>query len=552
MPGHDIIVIGASAGGIEALIKLVSRLPGDLPAALFIVIHFAARGKSMLPKILSHEGQLLAAHATDHEAIVHGRIYIASPDRHLLVKQGFIRSIEGPKENGFRPAVDPLFRTAAKAYKQRVVGVVLSGALDDGTAGLIDVKQLGGIALVQNPSEALFASMPQNAINHAVVDQVLPVTEIAATLVHLAHEPVAVEGGQSMSELHGTEYEMEPDIVELDGAGLRQRGTHGPASGFICPDCGGTLYELQERDFLQYRCRVGHAWSANSLMAEQAEAQEQAMWAAVRSLEERADLMQRMAQDARQHNRMRSTVSYEMKARSAEYQSDIIRQALIQGQLPQPVATGAAPLAEFDPLLPFPNAAYNVVVLVGAEGGIAALRHVLPGLSLSFPAAVIVIQQPDSQSSYSLSEDLFSRIAPFPITQAAVGVPLQPGKIYIAPSNQHLLINPNGTLDLTQAAFVNWQRPSADLLLQSVAATFRHRAIAVILSGAGRDGVSGMVAIHEMGGKVIAQAEDVCEFFELPNAAIQTGKVDAILELDEIASYLTTLVVRTDEESIEE
>ncbi|MBD3884688.1 chemotaxis protein CheB [Phormidium tenue FACHB-886] len=221
MPGHDIIVIGASAGGIEALIKLISRLPSDLPAAIFIVVHFPSWSKSFMPKILNKEAKLYANHASDREAIEHGRIYIPLPDCHLLVKRGYVRLAEGPKENGFRPAIDALFRTAANAYRQRVVGIVLSGALDDGTAGLMDIKRLGGVAVVQNPDEALFASMPQSAIEHVAVDRVLPITEIAAELVRLAYEPVSVAGEQPISDLQSSENEMEPDIVELDGAELR-------------------------------------------------------------------------------------------------------------------------------------------------------------------------------------------------------------------------------------------------------------------------------------------------------------------------------------------
>lgn len=187
---HDIVVIGASAGGLWALEELVADLPADLPAAVFIVVHISARFPSWLPHILQKFAKLPAVHAVDGAAIEAGHIYIAPPDRHLLVKPEYMRVVLGPKENRFRPAIDPLFRTAALAYGKRVVGVVLSGLLDDGTAGLIEIKEQGGVALVQDPQEAMFPSMPQSAIQHAAVDHILPVADIARVLVHLADQPV--------------------------------------------------------------------------------------------------------------------------------------------------------------------------------------------------------------------------------------------------------------------------------------------------------------------------------------------------------------------------
>ena len=190
MPRHDIIVIGASAGGIWSLTQLVQHLPVDFPAPVFIVIHTSPQYPSCLPDILQASGKLPAVHAVDSTAIEPGRIYVAPPDRHLLVKPEYMRVVLGPKENRFRPAIDPLFRTAASAYGKRVVGVVLSGALDDGTAGLIEIKEQGGVAIVQDPKEALFPYMPESAIKHTEVDHILPVTDIARVLVDLSGEPV--------------------------------------------------------------------------------------------------------------------------------------------------------------------------------------------------------------------------------------------------------------------------------------------------------------------------------------------------------------------------
>jgi two-component system chemotaxis response regulator CheB len=193
MLGHDIIVVGASAGGVQALTKLASGLPRNLPAAVFVVLHIAPQAASVLPILLSRAGPLPAAHPFDGEAIEHGRIYIAPPDWHLQLKPGCIHLTQGAKENYLRPAADPLFRTAAQAYGPRVVGVVLSGNLHDGTAGLQAVKGKGGVTVCQNPAEALYSGMPLSACENVEVDWVLPVSEIAAVLARLASEPVEEE-----------------------------------------------------------------------------------------------------------------------------------------------------------------------------------------------------------------------------------------------------------------------------------------------------------------------------------------------------------------------
>jgi len=211
MPGHDIIVIGASSGGIEALTEVAARLPEDIPAALFVVVHVAPRSVSVLPEILNRTGPLTAAHARDNEKIKSGRIYVAPPDFHMLVTNGAIRLVRGPKENNTRPAIDPTFRTAARNYGARVVGVILSGALDDGASGLRAIKERGGLAVVQDPLDALFPDMPQNALAAVAVDHVLPMAEIAPLLDRLAREPVSATNGNVTEEL-----QKEPDIGALD------------------------------------------------------------------------------------------------------------------------------------------------------------------------------------------------------------------------------------------------------------------------------------------------------------------------------------------------
>jgi two-component system chemotaxis response regulator CheB len=197
---HDMIAFGASAGGVEALITVLRTLPKDLPAALFVVLHIPAQSPSLLPDILNRVCPLTVLHPEDGAKIVYGHVYVAPPDHHLLVEQGHICVTRGPRENRHRPAIDPLFRSLAYAYGPRVTGVVLTGALDDGTSGLLAIKQCDGIAVVQDPGEALYPSMPQSAIDHVTVDYCLSLAEIGPLLTRLAHDPVLTEVPSSPTE----------------------------------------------------------------------------------------------------------------------------------------------------------------------------------------------------------------------------------------------------------------------------------------------------------------------------------------------------------------
>ncbi len=326
MPGRDIILIGASAGGVQTLAELARHLPGDLPAAVFIVLHLAPYSPSSMPAILSRAGALPAAHPRDGEPIVPGRIYIAPPDHHLLIEPERVRISRGPTENGHRPAVDVLFRTGAEVYGPRVVGVVLTGNLDDGTVGLAIVKKHRGVAVVQDPQEADYPSMPQSAIASVDVDHVLPLAGIASLLVELAHQPV--------DDPEPPPGEEDPRSIKRELEQGEDREGKGAPSGLTCPDCGGSLFEREESGLLHFRCRTGHAYSSESLLAKQSETLEASLWAAVRALEENAAMAQRL------ERRMRSTRSrdvngetrYTRRAREAERHADVLRRILMGEQ----------------------------------------------------------------------------------------------------------------------------------------------------------------------------------------------------------------------------
>lgn len=329
MAGHDIIVVGASAGGVEALTTLVRDLPVDLPAAVFIVLHIPAQSPSLLPSILNRAGPLTARHPQDNAPIEHGRIYVAPPDHHLLIDGDRVRVMRGPKENRHRPAVDPLMRTAARTYGPRVVGVILTGSLDDGTAGLQAVKTRGGIAVVQDPHEALYPSMPRSAMENVAVDYCLPLAEIVPTLVRLASEPAPDEASFPVPP----GMELESRIVGMDMDALHNEERSGTPSVFSCPECNGVLYEMQDGDLTRFRCRVGHAFSAETMLAEQAEELETALWMAMNTLEESASLSRRMMQNSRERGHTMIARRFEDKVREAEQRAEVIRQVLMKESL---------------------------------------------------------------------------------------------------------------------------------------------------------------------------------------------------------------------------
>ena len=332
MAGHDIIVVGASAGGVEAITDLARQLPADLPAAVLVTLHFPSSGTSVLPRILRRAGRLPAEHARNGEPIVCGRIYIAPPDFHLLAMRGRIHVVRGPRENGYRPAIDPMFRSAAAAFGPRVIGVVLTGNLDDGTSGLLVVKRRGGIAVVQDPDEAPFPSMPQSAIDHVDVDHVTPIREMGRLLEKLARTPVdsTLEGAMAGDAEHETEYSS------LDLQAIEQTDQHpGEPAMYGCPDCGGTLWMVREGDFVRYRCRVGHGWSSEALLARQAEQLDAALWTALRALEESASLSRQMAGRARSRENLALADRFSQNAEESARRAEVIREALLQGKSTQ-------------------------------------------------------------------------------------------------------------------------------------------------------------------------------------------------------------------------
>ncbi|MEH2365621.1 chemotaxis protein CheB [Nostoc sp.] len=328
---HNIIVIGTSAGGVEALTYLVKHLPSNLNAAVIIVLHVSSQGTSVLPKILNRASNLPVSHALDSEAIVHGRIYVAPPNYHLLVERGYLRLTRGAKENRCRPAINPLFRSAARAYGQRAIAVLLTGVLDDGTAGLMAVKMRRGVAIVQNPDDALYADMPRNAIENVEdIDHILPLSDIPSTLIALVNTPMEVQPENPVP----SKMEFETEIAQLSLEAVENESERpGKPSTFGCPDCGGMLWEIEEGkegNLLRFRCRTGHAYSAETLLATQSDKVEDALWIAFRALEEKASLSHRMAARMEARNQTLAAQRFKEEAHSARQRSAIIREVLLK------------------------------------------------------------------------------------------------------------------------------------------------------------------------------------------------------------------------------
>ena len=327
MTHRDIIVIGASAGGIEALRALLGGLPRDLRASVFVVMHVAADSPGILPRMLQETSPLPVAHARDGEPIEPGRVYVAPPDCHLLLERDRVRLSRGPKENLSRPAVDPLFRSAAYVFGTRVVGVVLTGRLDDGTAGLWAVKRRGGAALVQDPDEASYPSMPRSAIRYVEVDHVAPAAALGGALARLAGEPPPPQRGGEVPR----EMEIETRIArEADAlaAGVLDLG---PFTPFTCPECHGVLVSLGEGGVPRFRCHTGHAYSLDSLLSAVSVSMEDTLWTALRAIEEGILLLEHVAGPVREAARDGAGADpFEQRAREAERSAAAIREAVMR------------------------------------------------------------------------------------------------------------------------------------------------------------------------------------------------------------------------------
>jgi two-component system, chemotaxis family, protein-glutamate methylesterase/glutaminase len=326
---REIILIGGSAGSIEAANALFGSLPADLCAAVFLVTHIPSDTTSVLPNIVSRAGPLPARHAVDGQAILPGRVYVAPPDRHMVLEPGHVRLTAGPKENRHRPAVDPLFRSAAEHYGARAVGIVLSGNQNDGTAGLLRLKNAGGIAMVQDPATALFPSMPRSALEHVPVDYVVAPARMGAVLRGLVS---GTESSRIEASVPMTIDAVPPESPEAVIAREDRATRPGVPSTQACPECHGVLWESQEGDLLEFRCRVGHAYTAEALFAHQSEQLEVALWTALRALEEHQALAKRLAARSARQGHSLSAAAFTEQAVDAEHHASLIRTVL---RLPQ-------------------------------------------------------------------------------------------------------------------------------------------------------------------------------------------------------------------------
>jgi len=298
--------VGASAGGVEALRAVVTHLPPDLAATVFVVLHLPPVGTSVLPRILERAGQLRAVHASDGTKFERACIYIAPPDQHMRFADGHIKLDRGPRENGHRPAIDPLFRSAARTFGNRTIAVILSGTLDDGTAGAAAVHAAGGVTVAQDPDDAINPSMPLSAIENAHVDHVASADEMSELLVRLVADGVPPAPREAAS-----------------------RSTASAATDLVCPECGGVLRQFQENGVFRFHCRIGHNYSPEALYNAQDAKLEAALWAAIRSLEESATLSRRLAIQARDRGAVRTARRFDEREREAAERADLIRSAIL-------------------------------------------------------------------------------------------------------------------------------------------------------------------------------------------------------------------------------
>lgn len=324
-----IIVVGGSAGGINALKAFIKGLPADFTSPVFIAWHMSADASGILPELLTGFTRLKVAHALDYEPILPGRIYIAPPDHHLLIEPGHVRVTRGPKENRFRPAIDPLFRSAAYSYTNRVIGIIVSGALDDGVAGLWTIKNNSGLSIVQDPADADMPSMPQNALKEAPVDYCVPAADFPGVLQKLLTQKLP----SKRSKLQAAPTGLEKQVAgQVPGAGMKAYSL-GELSPFSCPECHGVLATIREGDIIRYRCHTGHAYSADVLLLALTDQIERQLYSAMRGMEESILLLNHMGDHYAEKNEPGQAAFCFKKAKEAEDRSQLVRDIITDQEI---------------------------------------------------------------------------------------------------------------------------------------------------------------------------------------------------------------------------
>jgi two-component system chemotaxis response regulator CheB len=319
MANRDILAIGTSAGGVDALVFLAARLQRNLPASVLVTIHLPRHSRSSLDEVLTRAGPLPATFAADGDALRKSHIYIAPPDRHLIVDGDRISLGEGPRENNARPAIDPMLRSAAVCCGSRTIGVVLTGTLGDGASGLWTVHRSGGITVVQDPKDAAFAEMPMTALNRAKPDHIAALKDIPSLLASLAHEPA----GEAKTLPRSIQFEVE--IARTGRSDMEHMDKFGRRSVLSCPDCGGVMWEIDEGDLSRFRCHVGHTYTAELMSLALDENLRHALASAVRALEERAALARKLYHQARNGGHRLLAETWAGKVKEFERETDIIR-----------------------------------------------------------------------------------------------------------------------------------------------------------------------------------------------------------------------------------
>ena len=325
---RDLVVIGASTGGVAALMELVKVLPADFPAPIFIVMHVPADSPSMLPQLLNSVSALKAREPQDEEVVEAGIIYLARPDHHLLLEGNRVLVTRGPKENRFRPSIDALFRSAAYTYGPRVIGVVLTGYLDDGTSGLWSVQRMGGLAVVQDPHDAEQPSMPTNALEFVAADYVVPLAQLGTLLVRLMQEYAPAKTRLPAVELDLLKIEL--TIAKQGGGfelGIIDKGKLTP---FTCPECHGALTQLIEGKLIRYRCHTGHAYTVSALLSEVTESVESMLYQSMRGLEETKMLLHNIGMHFTETQQTEVAELFFRKADETGQQARVVHQSILK------------------------------------------------------------------------------------------------------------------------------------------------------------------------------------------------------------------------------